>query len=169
MFTTIDKSEIVALHNKAGQLIALCRERGFTLSFAESCTGGLISSLITSVSGSSAVFSGGIVSYSNEVKKSLLGVLQETLNSHGAVSPHTALEMARGVMESTGADLNAAVTGIAGPGGGSAEKPVGLVYIAVAGRDIFEEVKKFKFKGDRERVRFETVRETIELLLGKLS
>jgi nicotinamide-nucleotide amidase len=105
-----------------------------TLSTAESCTGGLVAKRVTDVPGASAVFLGGVVSYANEVKQNVLGVPAETLAAHGAVSPETAEAMARGVCRLTGSDVGVSLTGIAGPGGGTAEKPVGLVYIGLCVR-----------------------------------
>jgi PncC family amidohydrolase len=106
--------------------------RGKTLAAAESCTGGLVSYRITSVPGSSDYFLGGIVAYSNEMKTSLLGVAPETLERYGAVSEQCAREMAEGARRATGADIAVATTGIAGPGGATARKPVGLIYVACA-------------------------------------
>ncbi|MGD1995140.1 MAG: nicotinamide-nucleotide amidohydrolase family protein [Anaerolineae bacterium] len=108
------------------------REQGLTLATAESCTGGLVSHLITNVPGSSDYYRGSVVAYANEVKEALLGVGREAIKEHGAVSPQVALEMAQGVRRALQADVGLAVTGIAGPGGGTPEKPVGLVYIALA-------------------------------------
>lgn len=113
-------------------LVLHLRERGMTLAVAESCTGGLISKRITDISGCSDVFLGGCVTYANEAKEKLIGVRHETLESHGAVSEQTAREMARGVRLALGADVGIATTGIAGPGGGTPDKPVGTVYIAVS-------------------------------------
>ena len=113
-------------------LVMHLRERGMTLACAESCTGGLIAKRITDVSGCSDVFLGGRVTYANEAKEKLIGVKHETLEAFGAVSEQTAREMARGVRLSLGADVGIATTGIAGPGGGTPEKPVGTVYIAVS-------------------------------------
>ncbi len=112
-------------------VVAALYDRRLTLAAAESCTGGLVSKRITDVSGSSAVFLGGAVTYANSVKERVLGVKAETLASFGAVSPETAEEMARGVCLLTGADIGVSLTGIAGPGGGTAEKPVGLVYLGL--------------------------------------
>ena len=127
---------------------ALLSDRGLTLATAESCTGGLLAHRITSVSGSSAYYLGGFVTYANEAKEALLGVKRETLLAHGAVSEETALEMARGARERLGADLGISTTGIAGPTGGTSEKPVGLVYIALsaAGADHCE---RHVWQGDR--------------------
>jgi nicotinamide-nucleotide amidase len=110
----------------------LLSERGLTLSLAESCTGGLIGNWITDVPGSSAYFLLGVVAYANEAKRGLLGVREETLARHGAVSTETAAEMAAGVRRAAGSDLGLATTGIAGPGGGSPEKPVGTVCVGLA-------------------------------------
>lgn len=117
------------LRTLAAEVGALLRNESLTLALAESCTGGLISSLITDVPGSSEYFLGGAVCYANRAKEAILGVRPETLLAHGAVSAETAAEMAQGARRLFGADLGLAVTGIAGPRGGSPEKPVGLVYI----------------------------------------
>jgi nicotinamide-nucleotide amidase len=114
----------------AERVIDLARERGLTLSCAESCTGGAIAAMVTQVAGASDVFPGSLVTYSNALKSKLLGVSEETLAREGAVSEAVVREMVQGTLASTGADLAAAVSGIAGPGGGSEEKPVGLVWIA---------------------------------------
>lgn len=114
------------------KVVTLLREKNLVLSCAESCTGGLISKRITDVSGSSAVFNCGVVSYSNEIKESILGVKKETLNQFGAVSEQTVREMVRGVLKISGADIAVSVSGIAGPGSDNTSKPVGLIYIAVS-------------------------------------
>jgi nicotinamide-nucleotide amidase len=133
-------------------VLDLCRERGLTLATAESCTGGLVAARLTSVAGSSDVFLGGVVAYANEVKAGELGVAADVLRGSGAVSPEAAAAMARGVRQRLGADLGVAVTGIAGPGGGSAEKPVGLVYLHASGTGG-ERAEEFVLPGDRETVR----------------
>jgi nicotinamide-nucleotide amidase len=122
--------------------------QGLTLATAESSTGGLVAHRITSVSGSSAYYLGGFVTYANEAKETLLGVRHETLLAHGAVSAETALEMARGVRERLGADLGIATTGIAGPTGGTPEKPVGLVYLALSAADA-QRCERHVWQGDR--------------------
>jgi nicotinamide-nucleotide amidase len=129
-----------------------CRIRGLTLATAESCTGGMVAERLTSVPGASDVFVGAIVAYANGVKERDLGVPREVLEEHGAVSPETAAAMAQGARKRLGADLAVAVTGIAGPAGGTQEKPVGLVYLHVAGPDDSRGVD-FLFPGDRGSIR----------------
>jgi PncC family amidohydrolase len=148
-------------------LQALCLERGVTVATAESCTGGLIAKLITDVSGSSGYFRGGIVSYSNEVKVRLLGVPEEQLAAHGAVSAQVARSMAVGARDSTGADLAIAVTGVSGPSGGSAAKPVGLTYVAAADA-LGVEVRRFVWAADRLGNREATARAAFEMLLDRV-
>jgi len=138
----------VALEEKVGQLLM---EKNQTLALAESCTGGLISHRITRIAGSSAYYYGGAVTYSNEAKVKFLGVKPATLEKYGAVSEQTALEMSRGIREKTGASVGLSVTGIAGPSGGTPEKPVGTVWISLAQRNNHE-ARQFQFHGERERV-----------------
>jgi nicotinamide-nucleotide amidase len=133
-------------------VLARCRRRGWTLATAESCTGGMVAARLTSVPGSSDVFCGAVVAYSNDVKLAQLGVPADVLEAHGAVSAETAAAMARGARERLGADVAVSVTGIAGPGGGSEEKPVGLVYLCAAGPEGVRAVD-FVVSGDRETVR----------------
>ena len=127
-------------------------ERGYTISLAESCTGGALTAKLVDVPGVSEVLTEGIVCYSNKAKAERLGVSKDTLERYGAVSEETALEMLEGLTT----DVGIATTGIAGPGGGSAEKPVGTVYIGIKIKD-YRYVKKFNFKGSRERIRKLTV------------
>jgi competence/damage-inducible protein CinA-like protein len=136
------------LEEVVGQLLL---KRGQSLALAESCTGGLISRRITRIAGSSAYYLGGAVTYSNDAKVRFLGVQPATLETNGAVSRETALEMSRGIREKTGADIGLSVTGIAGPSGGSAAKPVGTVWISVS-MDKLHEARLFQFHGERERV-----------------
>ncbi|RUY69046.1 CinA family protein, partial [Mesorhizobium sp. M7A.F.Ca.CA.001.13.1.1] len=116
----------------ANALLQACQKRGIMLATAESCTGGMIIAALTDIAGSSAVVDRGFITYSNEAKMDMLGVSAATLDAHGAVSRETAIEMATGALTRSRAGLTLAVTGIAGPGGGSAEKPVGLVWFGVA-------------------------------------
>lgn len=150
------------------RLQALCLERGLTVATAESCTGGWIAKLITDVAGSSGYFLGGVVSYSDAVKVALLGVEAEQLASHGAVSAQVAKAMAQGAAGRTGASIGVAVTGISGPGGGSAAKPVGLTYVAVADSNGAE-VRRFVWTGDRSANREATARAALQLLLDRLA
>lgn len=138
-----------------------------TLALAESCTGGLLSSAVTDVPGSSGYFLGSVVAYSNEVKESALGVKAATIRKHGAVSGETAVEMARGVRKALGADISAAITGIAGPGGGSPEKPVGLVFIAVS-KGKSSEARRFVFKGGRKSIKKQSARAALSFLAEAL-
>lgn len=152
------------LIEKAERLIALAKDKKITLGTAESCTGGLIGAALTSVSGASAVFFGGIISYDNSVKEAVLGVKKETLLTVGAVSHDTAVQMAEGARRVLGTDLAVSVTGIAGPTGGTPAKPVGTVFIAVARRDGKTLCTENHFLGDRDTVRAQTVEKAITLL-----
>ncbi|WP_027339196.1 competence/damage-inducible protein A [Halonatronum saccharophilum] len=134
---------------------------------AESCTGGLIGDRLTSIPGSSRYYDRGLITYSNKAKIDLLGVKEETLNKYGAVSKETAKEMALGVKERSGVDIGIATTGIAGPGGGSEKKPVGLVYMGIAYGDNVE-TYKYNFNGSREKVKYLTSQTILNLLRLKL-
>jgi nicotinamide-nucleotide amidase len=138
----------VTMEESVGELLLQTRQ---TLALAESCTGGLISRRITRIAGSSAYYYGGAVTYANETKLNFLGVNLATLEKYGAVSEQTALEMSRGIKERTGASIALSVTGIAGPSGGSPEKPVGTVWMSIAQGDRHE-ARLFQFHGDRERI-----------------
>jgi nicotinamide-nucleotide amidase len=133
-------------------VLDLCREHGLTLATAESCTGGLIGARLTEVTGASDVFLGGVIAYSNEAKERQLGVSAELLREHGAVSAEVGAAMAAGARRSLGADLAIADTGIAGPGGGSPQKPVGLVFVSVES-PFGDSTERFQLPGDRESVR----------------
>jgi nicotinamide-nucleotide amidase len=141
----------------------LFRQKRLTLSLAESCTGGMIAARITAVAGSSDYFLEGAVTYADAAKVRALGVTTELLAAHGAVSRETAVAMAEGIRERSGSDLALAVTGIAGPGGGSVEKPVGLVYIALASAAGCE-VRECRFFGSREEIRILTATTALEML-----
>ena len=150
------------------RLQASCLERGVSVATAESCTGGLVAKLITDLAGSSGYFRGGVVSYADEAKTRLLGVPEDQLAAHGAVSAQVARSMASGALSRTGADLAVAVTGVAGPGGGSPAKPVGLSYVAVATAEGVE-VRRFVWAGDRAANREASARAAVELLLECVS
>ena len=148
------------------RLQELCLDRGLTVATAESCTGGLVASAITNVSGSSVYFRGGIVAYGNEAKLTLLDVPGELLEAHGAVSAQVARAMAVGARARLSVDLAVSVTGVAGPGGGSAAKPVGLTYVAVADATRVE-VRRFNWSGDRLANKAASARAALELLLSR--
>lgn len=153
------------LEHMAQTIIADFSKRGLTIATAESCTGGLIAGLLTEIAGSSAVVDRGYVTYSNQAKMDMLGVPAITLDTFGAVSRETALAMAHGALYRSGASLSVAVTGIAGPGGGSAEKPVGLVHLAAMARTGNTLHKEMRF-GDlgRENIRLETIKTAVQML-----
>ncbi len=134
--------------NMLEKIAELLKKEHFTVATAESCTGGLIGHMLTNIAGSSEYYRGGVIAYSNDVKECILGVRRSTLEKYGAVSEQTAYEMADGAKRKLDAHIAIATTGIAGPGGGSEEKPVGLVYIALA-TPYGIEVRKFIFNGDR--------------------
>ena len=150
---------------EARALLAAARSKDIHIVTAESCTGGLIAALLTEIPGSSEVVERGFVTYSNQAKEDLLGVSAQTLSVHGAVSEPVCRAMAEGALKQSRAQLAVAVTGIAGPGGGSAEKPVGLVYIAAARTSGDVIVREYRF-GDigRDRVRLGTVEKAVQLL-----
>ena len=149
------------------KLFDFLKLNNLTISTAESCTGGMIASAITDVSGSSSFFGTGVVTYSNDAKMKLIGVSKETLDAFGAVSEQTAREMAQGVLKLGEADVSVAVTGIAGPTGGTPEKPVGLVYIGVCGKGGTYVYKNI-FSGNRDQVRKQTVNRAFELVYDYL-
>ena len=146
-----------ALHALADRIGAQLLARGQTLATAESCTGGWIAKTITDIPGCSAWFDCGMAAYSYEAKQALLGVRPETLEHFGAVSRETVIEMVSGALVNSGAGVAVAVTGIAGPGGGSAEKPVGTVWVGWKRRGGYARAEVFHFDGDREAVRRQTV------------
>jgi len=152
-----------ALREIAGRLQAICLEAGLTVATAESCTGGLLGDALTDVPGSSGYYLGGVVAYADGAKASLLGVGAEVLAAHGAVSAQAARAMAEGVRTRLGADLAVAVTGIAGPGGATADKPVGLVYLAVAGPGDTE-VHRRRWAGTRAENKDASAAAALDLL-----
>lgn len=145
------------------QIGAFLTKYGKTISVAESCTGGLISHRITNVPGSSNYYDRGVIAYSNQSKTAILRVSPKTLKKFGAVSRQTAIEMAQGIKQISGSDLGLAVTGIAGPGGGTPEKPVGLVYICLTS-DESVVCEDFRFKGKREEIKHQTSDAALELI-----
>ena len=155
---------MAALVTLAERLQGLCLGRGLTVSLAESCTGGLAAATLTEVPGSSGYFLGGVVSYSNAAKASMLGVPEATLDGHGAVSAQVAVAMAAGAKARFGTALAASITGVAGPDGGSEAKPVGLTYVGVAS-DAGTEVRRFLFAGDRAGNREAAARAALEWLI----
>jgi PncC family amidohydrolase len=152
----------------AARLQAACIAAGSTVALAESCTGGMVAGAITEIAGSSEYVVGGIVSYSNDAKRDLLGVDPAILAAHGAVSAQVARAMAVGARERLGATLAASVTGIAGPDGGTAAKPVGLTYIAVAD-DRGIEVRRIVWPGDRAANRHDSVVAVLEMLIERVT
>jgi nicotinamide-nucleotide amidase len=153
------------IETKAGLLIAAFSKRGLMVATAESCTGGLIAGVLTEIPGSSSVVDRGFVTYSNDAKIQMLGVNTATLEAHGAVSRQTAIEMVRGALSHSKADLAVAVTGVAGPGGGSDEKPVGLVHLAATSRggNVLHREMRYGDIG-RDAVRMATVRTALNML-----
>jgi nicotinamide-nucleotide amidase len=145
----------------------LLRRNGLRLATAESCTGGLLSHLITNVPGSSTYFMGGIVSYAYEAKVRLLSVRWSTLEKYGAVSQETALEMASGVRKALAADIGVSISGIAGPGGGMPEKPVGFTWIGLSTPDV-DEAWNYIWKGDRLQIKEQSARQALQLLVDYL-
>jgi PncC family amidohydrolase len=147
----------------AEAVLELSRARGWTLATAESCTGGLVGARLTEVPGASDAYVGGIVAYSDDVKRAQLAVRAETLREHGAVSAETAAEMATGARHALAADIAVAVTGVAGPGGGTPDKPVGLVYITVDSPDG-SSTEKLQIGGDRQTIREQTTETALRLV-----
>lgn len=145
------------------EIIKALTNGGKHITFAESCTGGMLAEMLTAVSGASECFDGSFVTYANEQKEKMVGVRHETLEKYGAVSYQTALEMSRGARLALGADIGAGVTGIAGPGGGTPEKPVGLVYISISTKDIHC-FCRLNLDGDRFEVRRKTCLYVLELV-----
>ena len=154
MWEKINKQSEILFHN--------CLEKKLTITTAESCTGGMIASSIVSVSGSSAIFKSSVVTYSNEMKSKILNIPLKSINENGAVSKVIAYTMAYNVLNLMNSDISIAVTGIAGPGGGSKNKPVGLVYIGIGTKQNIV-TKRYLFKGNRLKIRQETTLEALKL------
>jgi len=157
--------ETYYLCERVGHMLRAAR---LTLAVAESCTGGLLGGLLTEVPGSSEYFLGGVIAYADPIKQRMLSVRAETLAAHGAVSAEVALEMARGVLTATGASLGVSITGVAGPGGGTAEKPVGLTYVGLVGPEV-ERVERRVWMGDRPGNREESAVLALKMVLSYLA
>jgi nicotinamide-nucleotide amidase len=157
-----------ALAGRADRLQRDCLDRGLTVSLADTCTGGLVAPALTEIPGSSGYFLGGVVSYADTAKRQLLDVPEAVLAAHGAVSAQTARAMAEGARARFGTDLAASVTGVAGPDGGSPEKPVGLTYVAVADAAGVD-VRRHLWPGDRAENRRDSVVAVLDLLLERLA
>jgi nicotinamide-nucleotide amidase len=162
--TTLFPQDIL---DRASRVVALCRQQKLWLTTAESCTGGLIASAITEISGSSEIFGRGFVTYANDAKIEMIGVDQNLIEKNGAVSEPVARAMAEGALTHGSADIAIAVTGIAGPGGGSVDKPVGLIHLACARRGKSTVHKRHVFTGDRTAIRLATVATALDMLLGQ--
>lgn len=154
----ITDTEMLELQN-------LLREHNKTITTAESCTGGLIASMITEISGSSDIFNGSVVTYSNKIKTQELNVKEETLEKYGAVSIQVVNEMLDGVINKFNADLAIAVSGIAGPNGGTKNKPVGTVVIGIASQNIGKNVEVCHFKGNRKLIQIQTAKYSLKKIL----
>lgn len=149
---------------RENRIAQLLKEKGLVITTAESCTGGLIAGTLVNAAGISSSFNEGYITYSNKAKEKLLGVKNETLETFGAVSTETAQEMAEGARKASGADVAIVSTGIAGPDGGTAEKPVGLVYLGCCGKSGNTTVERHIFTGDRQEVRKQAVEAALQLV-----
>ncbi|HEX5452070.1 MAG TPA: nicotinamide-nucleotide amidohydrolase family protein [Candidatus Limnocylindrales bacterium] len=163
-----DQVSLEDLRELARRVLSACGERGRRLATAESCTGGLVGHVLTEVPGASACYLGGAIAYADATKAAVLDVPQATLARHGAVSAQTAVAMAEGVRRRLGADLALAVTGIAGPDGGTPDKPVGLTYVAVAD-GTGHEARRFAWSGDRSANKRASAAAALDLALTRLS
>jgi nicotinamide-nucleotide amidase len=151
----------------AETVLAACRKRGWHVATAESCTGGLVAAALTAIAGASDVVNRGFVTYSNAAKMELLGVPEATITTHGAISGETAMAMASGAIARARVDLAISITGLAGPGGGTADKPVGLIYFGVATRTGCRTERRV-FAGDRNSVRHAALVVALEQLLAEV-
>lgn len=158
----------VTLLQRSERLLEACQARGIRLALAESCTGGLIAACLTEIAGSSATLERGFVTYSNEAKQELIGVPEAMIREQGAVSAQVAAAMAEGALDHSHADLSLSVTGIAGPGGATERKPVGLVYFGTARRNRPAHTQERRFSGDRHSVRLAAVETGLGLLEAEL-
>ncbi len=162
-------TDIVSLRTEAEKMIQTCTNKGLKIATAESCTGGLLAGLLTEIPGSSAVVERGFVTYSNEAKNEMIGVPMDLINTHGAVSEEVARAMAEGALAHSHADVTVAITGVAGPGGGTAAKPVGLVHFATARRDgpTVPSVKRFQDNG-RDGIRHQALTWALQILFNSI-
>lgn len=151
------------LIDAADDLLTACRTHGWTVATAESCTGGMVAAALTAIAGSSDVMDRGFVTYTNEAKHEMIGVPMGLFETVGAVSEDVAKAMAEGAMKTANVDLACGITGVAGPGGGSKEKPVGLVHIAAASKDMTIH-EKCQFDGDRHQVRLASALKALEMM-----
>ncbi|WP_120496593.1 CinA family protein [Kiloniella sp. EL199] len=158
----------VEINTLATEVLELCRTKDLQIATAESCTGGLIAGALTEIAGSSDVVDRGFVTYSNEAKHEMLGVRIEQISMHGAVSSPVASSMAEGAMKFSNAQLTVSVTGIAGPGGGTSQKPVGTVYIGTALENDRTLYQSYRFDGDRASIRQQTVHAALSFLKNRL-
>ncbi len=165
---TTDTLTEASLHELAAQLGQCLTEKNMKLAAAESCTGGWLAKIITDLPGSSVWFEGSIVSYSNALKHGILGVSTTILDEFGAVSSETVRAMNDGVVANTDADIAVSISGIAGPGGGSPDKPVGLVWLCWGQRGKSKQASAFHFNGDRQAVRLQSIEKALVLLLALL-
>lgn len=157
------------MDNLVENLSILLAQKKMMLCTAESCTGGMLAAHITQRAGSSAIFDRGFITYSNAAKQEMLGVLAQTLNDFGAVSHQTASEMARGALERSHADIAISITGIAGPGGATADKPLGLVYMAIAAKDQKTHGHECHFTGTRSQIQAQATRFALEQLIHSIT
>ena len=157
------------INSKASSILKVCKQKGITIITAESCTGGLIAGCLTEIPGSSSVIEGGFVTYSNQAKVSMLSVKLEQLDQYGAVSEEVARSMAEGALGSSKADIAVACTGVAGPGGATNTKPVGLVHLSCALRKHPTLYKRYNFSGERSTIRLATVKAAFELIEAQLN
>ena len=157
-----------ALTAKAGEVLELCKLHGVMLATAESCTGGLVAAALTAIPGSSSVVERGFVTYSNQAKTEMIGVPASLIEAQGAVSAEVARAMAEGAVEHSRADVSLSITGIAGPDGGTAAKPVGTVHIAAAQRGALTLHRHCLFEGDRDSVREQSALAALELLMERI-
>ena len=157
------------INSRASSILKICKQKGVTIITAESCTGGLIAGCLTEIPGSYSVIEGGFVTYSNQAKVSMLSVKLEQLDQYGAVSEEVARSMAEGALGSSKADIAVACTGVAGPGGATNTKPVGLVHLSCALRKHPTLHKRFNFSGERSTIRLATVKASFELIEVQLN